>query len=376
MCFNFNFFRAFILSVVVSTKNQSTSFTLLFYSMTVKYNNATIYGIQEDVERYLWLAYLIIVLISSLIGDTIVLIASTKYNAFKLNKSIVAVIQHMAVCDLVITTTFVLPTIIAMILDKWVMGDTLANTHRFIEFWALPVCNVLVGVLTTSKFLLVRYPLQTRNWTSNKSHVVCCLVWCGFAAISVTSLLLCNEALIFDFTSYEFDADYSRLESNAGKFIDVLISTVNFISILVVMVTTVFTLQYLSEARKVARRSTGSLRWQGVVTVMMTGSVYCVSSLPYAIYTMMEHFVKDPSSPSFVKFERSSEWLTLLNVMSNFYIYSLTIPSFRRFLRTKVLFFKDKLVPSNKIQNECQVDSIEKQEKKLVELKKFVIQPV
>ena len=303
-------------------------------------NNATIFGIQDDAERYFWMAYLALVLISSLFGDTIILIASIRYHAFKLNKSIVAVLLHMAVCDIIISVTFVLPTIVSMFLNRWVLGKTLAKFHRFVEFWALPVCNVLVGVMTTSKYLLVRYPLQTSSWTSRKAHVTCYSIWFLFAAVSTVSLILCQDSLIFDYTSYEFDADYSLLTSNAGKYIDILISSTTFISVGIVVVSTVLTLRFLAKSRKISRRSSGSLRWQGVVTVLMTGLVYCLSVLPYALYTMMEHFLKDSTSSLIIELERSSEYLALLNVMANFYIYSLTVPSFRRFLRERCCFLR------------------------------------
>ena len=342
--------------------------------MTIRPTNATIHAIQNEVGRYFWIGYLMLVLISSVVGDTIILVASVRHNAFKLNKFIIAIIQHMAVSDLVISVTFILPSVISMILNKWVLGNISANIHRFIEFWALPVCNVLVGVLTTSKFLLVRYPLQTSNWTKKKAHVTCCVVWLSFAIISITSLLLCKGALIFDYTSYEFDADYSLLDSDAGKFFDVFVSLANFSSVLLVILTTVLTLQYLSEARKVSRRSCGSLRWQGVVTVVMTGSVYCVSSVPYAVCTMMEHFVNN-SSPSYIDLERSSEYLTLLNVMSNFYIYSLTIPSFRRFLRSKLLFASSKLRHSNRVESGGPVVVYGIQQNKFVQLMKYEVPP-
>ena len=139
--------------------------------MTIRSNNATIYGIQNEVERYLWVGYLVVVLASSLIGDTIVLIASIKYNAFKLNKFIIAIIQHMAVCDLILSLDYVVPLLVSVITNRWVFGDFLAYFQEFVGYWAFPVSNVLVCALSVSKFLLVRYPLRTRRWTKVKAHI-------------------------------------------------------------------------------------------------------------------------------------------------------------------------------------------------------------
>ena len=67
-------------------------------------NNSVIgedYKIASKRGRYFWAGYLLFVLISSLIGDTIILLASTRYQALRLNKCVVVVLQHIAVCDIV-----------------------------------------------------------------------------------------------------------------------------------------------------------------------------------------------------------------------------------------------------------------------------------
>ena len=125
--------------------------------MTIGSNNATIFGIQSNFERCIWIGYFVLVLISSLFGDTIILIASVRYNAFKLNKFIVAVLQHMAVCDIILAIDYVIPTTVSILLDRWVFGDFLAYFQEFIGYWAFPVSNVLICLLAVSKFLLVRY---------------------------------------------------------------------------------------------------------------------------------------------------------------------------------------------------------------------------
>ena len=64
------------------------------------FSDKTKFGIKNDTERYLWAGWLAFVVVSSLLGDSLILIASIKYNAFNLHKMIVTFIQHIAVCDL------------------------------------------------------------------------------------------------------------------------------------------------------------------------------------------------------------------------------------------------------------------------------------
>ena len=61
------------------------------------------YKIHTDEERYAWICYFLIVLLSSFIGDSFVLAASVQPGALKLNKIIVVVLQHIAVSDLILS---------------------------------------------------------------------------------------------------------------------------------------------------------------------------------------------------------------------------------------------------------------------------------
>ena len=78
------------------------------------------FRITDEGERYLLVTYLIMVLLSSLIGDSLIILASVRYNAIKLNKFIIAVMQHMAVGDLLRSTTCILPVIVSLIADEWI----------------------------------------------------------------------------------------------------------------------------------------------------------------------------------------------------------------------------------------------------------------
>ena len=86
------------------------------------------------------------------------------------------------------------------------------------------------------------------------------------------------------------------------------------------------------------RRTQESLRWQGIATVVLTASVYVVAFLPGSIYYIAKPFVeKDPDEPGMfhIQYYRFANGIHRINILSNFFIYSLTVTSFRRFLVTK-----------------------------------------
>ena len=291
-------------------------------------NNATSHGIQSNTEKWLWIVYLLIVFISSLLGDVIVLVSSIKYNAFKLNESIIALIQHIAVCDLTLSLAWVLPIGISVVAEDWIFGKRLAQMQEFIMF-AYPTSTLLVCLLTTSKFMMVRYPLKTRAWTAKETHVVCGLGWLGFALYSLVNLIKHKDILIFDYSTYEIDyhvsSESTLLPLMRGSAYNIILAIIILFSIL--------TLRLLLRARNVSRTASGSVRWQGILTVVLTATVFSVSSLPYFIYLIAEPLVSEPLP----LLKRISEYLSMLNLMSNFYIYCMTVPSFRKFLRSKVL---------------------------------------
>lgn len=60
-----------------------------------------------------------------------------------------------------------------------------------------------------------------------------------------------------------------------------------------VIILTIVTLVILSKARRIARKIKRSVRWQGDLTVLVTGIVFCGSTLPITLYLLISPFVKD-----------------------------------------------------------------------------------
>ena len=103
-----------------------------------------------------------------------------------------------------------------------------------------------------------------------------------------------------------------------------------------VVVTTVYLLVI---AKQVARRGGDSLKWQGIMTTTLTATVYCISILPYVVYCVRESIVtaEDKSARFFHgAFRRMALSFLYLNTISNFYIYGLSVDSFRDFVSTKM----------------------------------------
>ena len=145
-------------------------------STSTNYSNIK-FGLHSNAERYSWAGYQLFVVLSSLIGDTLILAASFKKNAFKINKLIVIVIPHIAVSDLVNSISFALPIAISLLASSWVLGETMCKLQLYLTYFVNPVSMYLVAMLTTCKFLILRYPLRAASWCKNRAYKVCGCIW-------------------------------------------------------------------------------------------------------------------------------------------------------------------------------------------------------
>ena len=306
----------------------------------------------SDVQRYFLMLYLLIVLIASLVGDAIILIASTRYNALKLNKFILVIIHHISVCDLITDFNHMLPTFLALSAEKWVFGNILTNITVLFANWSFFVSNLLIGMLICSKYFLVRFPQKTRNWSWRKAHIACGAAW--IAVLPLSSIWIVPDKLgkmLIDYhTGSRKGENIDRDVSSFGWNYLFYTSMTTFIlsgTPVLVFIVTLLTLKQLFEARQVSRRSRGSLRWQGIVTVVFTGAVFCVSMLPHSVYFVMATFFGYET-----RILRILQVLTNLNTASNFFIFCWTVKSFRAFLWARISRLRSKFWCQNRIANE------------------------
>ena len=185
--------------------------------MTTSTNYSDIeFGMHKNAERYFWASYVIFGVLSSLIGDTLILIASFHRDAFKINKILVIVIQHIAVSDLLYTISMSSPVAISLLANSWVLGKALCYVSVYVSYFAFPAGMFLIAVLTTSKFLILRYPLRAASWSTKRAHLVCSFIWAFALIFPILLLAVDKDDVHFDYRSYNCDYGYS---SDAWKTI-------------------------------------------------------------------------------------------------------------------------------------------------------------
>ena len=304
-------------------------------SNRIPYGNYSEYGIHDQAERHTWACYHILVLLSTLVGDALILAASFQNNALKINPSLVAIIRHIAVSDILSAIFVVLPGAISLIRNSWILGDVTCHISVYMSHLCTGVGVSLIAALTTSKLIRLKFPL--RSCSTRFTHGICVGIWMIFL---VNPLLMVvsvvgkweEDNVFFDFRVYNC-RHWSR--AYLWEIVSPIITFTTLVLLNIYIVgTTVPTLLYLVDAGKSARRVRGSVPWQGALTVCLTALVYCISTLPTAIYTVGITFF-DEDSVFLIRLGRARFFIYMINTMANFYIYALTIRSFRVFLVEK-----------------------------------------
>ena len=286
------------------------------------------YIIKSDAVRYLWAGYFVFVLLSSLIGDTTILIASIKYRAFKLHKVIVVIIQHIAVCDLLVSITDVFVKLVSVIAGEWVFGDLLCHLSIYTRYYFNPVSIFLIVTMTTSKSLILIYPLRSGAVTRTRAHCVCAASWVVSSVVPLVGFIVDDDhdAAYFTYSGYQcaFDFSDSKIFDQLKPIFVVFIA---FIPTVVIICTTLIILMVIVSQPAGRFRELRNRNRQGAFTTVLTAIIYCCSFLPTGFYSLPDQkFIKNAS------FYRVASSLLALNTISSFYIYSLTVPSFREFI--------------------------------------------
>ena len=311
--------------------------------MSYNYSNFDQFAIKSDVERYFYGGWYCFVILCSLLGDSTILIASIKYNAFNLHKTVVAFIQHIAVIDLMNALLSTLPIAVSIFFNSGGSNKILNYLRFYLLYFVNALSALLIAAMSLGKLLLLKYPLRTRSWSEVHVHKVCAALWLLPLCNVTMHVLLGKDDIFFDYGVYTVSYKYSA--SIWKILLPVMTVIVLLVPNVIIIVSNVL---LLNEARKLVRGTDESLRWHGIMTVFLTASVYTVSYLPITVYFIVKPSLKPEQGPGpLFFFYRIAICLMSFNILANFFVYSLTVNGFRSFLQTK--FRKAVSFLSNKI---------------------------
>lgn len=316
-----------------------------FYKeLTIQKNQTTIPSFYKEfaineIERRIPLAgYLLFVFISCMVGNSLILLATHFSDTMKLNKCMVVLMQHIALSDVTLAISNILPAAVSVLLNGWALQDTpLIYLLFLLNAISSPTTSILICLLTLTKLLFLHVP--TARVTYLHVHGVCAALWITAGIFPVCHLIWDSNLFFFDYISYGLVVEPSSIWSR--KLMDVTMVVSFILPVVIVIISTLLILLYLMRSRRISNRVGGHVRWRGIGVVVATATVFTVSYIPFSVGYLAYLFGRRSSQylQSEVIFSRVVVFLPTINIVGNFYIYYLSIPSFKVFVGCTVKRF-------------------------------------
>ena len=260
----------------------------------------------------------------------------------------------------------VLPQTVSLALNRWVFGELFCRVEYCLTYSVGGTFALLIVALSLTKLLILKYPFRAVNLSTKVAHLTSIIFFISCFLLAALPALTKIEDIYFSYLTYTCQFSRSSSDSWFLKICFNFIGIVGLISLVVVMVSNVM---IITTAKKITARVPGGLQWRGVMTVVLTVAVFTVANLPGAIYNIGSYFVKDTSQDMsqfwHVSFFRIEYLTESLNLMSNFYIYTLTLSRFREFLKSRMRKLSALLVRIF-TKTEVQVNSGEEERQRLI----------
>jgi hypothetical protein len=137
----------------------------------------------------------------------------------------------------------------------------------------------------------------------------------------------------FEYTSYSCDYVYKLAPNWLNQLSDIYV----FFGVALVFFVLILSSGYLlMKAQRGAVERQRAVPWPGVLAVTLTAATLLVSFLPYTIVRVTNPGQSGAEDHYSFELWRIVIYFQNINIMANFFIYSLTVKSFRDFLKDRV----------------------------------------
>ena len=121
--------------------------------------------------------YMALIIILGIIGNSVVIYASTKYQTFDMDKITIFFVRHLACSDLLIVVFLGVPICVTHVAQGWVLGGVLCHVSAY-TFAFLPITTlnftVMVGL---HRLLRCTCPRRLGMFNKNHAKVLAAVMW-------------------------------------------------------------------------------------------------------------------------------------------------------------------------------------------------------
>ena len=282
-----------------------------------------------STERYLLISWCTLVLLGCLTGNTIILLATVRSKAIKLDRTSLVFIKNIAVSDILTGFVAVHPTLASLIHGTWPYGTVACHIFHYLQVPVFLSAVLLICGLHLSKLHVLLFPLHALGRTSRPGHVISAAIWLLCLVTPVTQIIVDYKRVVYDDRIYRClylyqDPVWTWLRPPLNAVFSALPNVV-------VLVTTVILVGIVKRTKRRTNK-------RGILVALYVGFLYLMANLPLSLYLLIyKNFSKKMSSKVVFFFDfhvhKTVCFLIFINCFCNFFVYFYSVKSFNTFVR-------------------------------------------
>lgn len=267
-------------------------------------------------------------------GNVMVLYASIKHNAIKLDKISSVLIKNIALADIGYSIYIVI-TFVSIVNDGWVFGNVLCDITNYMHLFFGIAEIYLICALNVSKLHVLLFPMQARVRSAKSGQLIAIAMWSIMPVFHMIPAIILGRVQTFRLSFYRCEGYFTGV-SKIEKFFPMYAALCFVIMPMLVVVIAIIWLFYY--VRKVQ-----GLQKQTIVTLLLISLCYFCSYLPYGVYYIMKAVVPaiESNVPISLHYYRFSLFMCYLNFSANPVIYIVTVKSYQEFLKDTCIATKN-----------------------------------
>ena len=270
--------------------------------------------------------FCLLVATTGLLGNSVVLYSSFRYNAVCLDKISVILVRNLALADIMYCICTVLPLTVTYLTRRYILGGVYCFIMAHIAFIPGTVNNLTILTISCHRLRALSAPLTFRGISLNGAYYLVAVIWFFSTGGTVISLAYHSQAVFVPSAARCLSTVYTN-PAAASTFGTIFILFV----VIPVVLTTIFNLIMLYHVYKRSGiRGHCPRRFKGLVTVFVLSGLFTLSLTPFTIFTFMHltDKVKVPRSLDLMAFH-----FIFLNVFGNPIMYTFTNRRFGEYVK-------------------------------------------
>ena len=275
---------------------------------------------------YILKAYLILLIIVSVLGNTLVLYGSYRYNAIKMDEVSLILLQNLAIADLMLVCLWEVPSLITLMYKRWILGQIVCFVTGFIVFIPGSSEIQILTVISLYKVLSLVRPLRVCAITRTHARRCVTLIWASSAFTAMTGLAMKHYAY---FDPFWLNCATSMLVDPSQFIVNIIFVTLVSMLPLLIIVGSNIIILYVSSHYSAKHGGSALPSKNALITVTLVSSMFVIAMLPVTVRTWLQ-IVQGEITASFFVLQGQIYYISM---MCNPVIYTFTNVRFRGFIK-------------------------------------------